>query len=80
MLNTVQEAELRKLMIIKNPLPFKLPFAPWNVKVIQWVIFQRWLMNISISTVIDYMKHWGLTALKSIEKAYEQSQKAVVRK
>jgi transposase len=77
MLNKAQEAELKKLLINKNPHQLKLPFALWNRKAIQSVIYQMWRINIAIRTIGDYMKRWGFTPQKPIKKAYEQSPKAV---
>lgn len=77
MLNKAQEAELKKLLINKNPQQFKLPFALWNRKAIQAAIYQMWRIRIAIRTICDYMKRWGFTPQKPIKKAYEQSPKAV---
>lgn len=77
MLNKTQEAKLKKLLINKNPQQLKLPFALWNRKAIQAVIYQMWRIKIAIRTIGDYMKRWGFTPQKPIKKGYEQSPKAV---
>jgi transposase len=77
MLNSAQEAELKKLLITKNPQQLKLPFALWSRKAIKSVIYQMWRIKIAIRTIGDYMKRWGFTPQKPIKKAYEQSPKAV---
>ena len=49
MLNKAQEAELKKLLINKNPQQLKLPFALWNRKAIQFVIYQMWRIKIAVA-------------------------------
>ena len=77
MLTEPQEAELKRLLINKNPQQFKLPFALWNRKAIQSAIYQMWRIKIAVRTIGDYMKRWGFTPQKPLKKAYEQSPKAV---
>jgi transposase len=72
-----QEKELKKLLCEKNPRQMKLPFALWNRKAIQSVIYKLWRVRIAIRTIGDYMRRWGFTPQKPIKKAYEQSSKAV---
>lgn len=76
-LNKAQEAELKKLLMNKNPQQLKLPFALWNRKAIQSAIYQMWRIRIAVRTIGDYMKRWGFTPQKPIKKAYEQSPQAV---
>lgn len=72
-----QEVMLKKLLTEKNPRQLKLPFALWNRKAIQSVIYQMWRQKIAIRTIGDYMKRRGFTPQKPIKKAYEQKPKAV---
>lgn len=77
LLTKEQEDVLRNLLIIKNPQQLKLPFALWNRKAIQSVIYQMWRIKIAIRTIGDYMKRWGFTPQKPIKRAYERNPKAV---
>lgn len=77
LLTQKQEEVLKKLLIVKNPQQLKLPFALWNRKAIQSVIYQMWRINIAIRTIGDYMKRWGFTPQKPMKRAYERSPKAV---
>lgn len=73
MLNKDQEAELRRLLINKNLQQLKLPYALWNRKAIQSVIYQIWSINIAIRIIGDCMKRWDFTPQNPIKKTYEQS-------
>lgn len=72
-----QEKALKKLLTDKNPRQLKLPFALWNRKAIQSVIFQMWRIRIAVRTIGDYLKRWGFTPQKPTKRAYERSPKAV---
>jgi transposase len=77
LLTKAQEDALKKLLCNKNPKQLKLPFALWNRKAIQSVIYQMWRVRIAIRTIGDYMKRWGFTPQKPAKRAYERSPKAV---
>jgi len=77
LLTREQEKVLRNLLTEKNPQQLKLPFALWNRKAIQSVIYQMWRVRIAIRTIGDYMKRWGFTPQKPLKRAYERSPKAV---
>jgi transposase len=77
LLTKKQEQVLRKLLTDRNPQQLKLPFALWNRKAIQSVIYQMWRVRIAIRTIGDYMKRWGFTPQKPLKRAYERSPKAV---
>jgi len=76
-LTEAQELALKKLLVEKNPQQLKLPFALWNRRAIQSVVYQMWRVRIAIRTIGDYMKRWGFTPQKPIKRAYEKSPKAV---
>ena len=76
-LTEAQESALKKLLVEKNPKQLKLPFALWNRRAIQSVIYKMWRVRIAIRTIGDYLKRWGFTPQKPIKRAYEKSPKAV---
>lgn len=76
-LTPAQEKILKQLIVDKNPAQMKLPFALWNRKAIQSVIYNMWQKKIAIRTIGDYMKRWGFTPQKPLKRAYEQDPKAV---
>jgi transposase len=77
LLTKEQEKVVVKLLTDKNPRQLKLPFALWNRKAIQSVIYQMWSVRIAIRTVGDYLKRWGFTPQKPMKRACERSPKAV---
>jgi transposase len=77
LLTNAQEVALKKLLCDKNPKQLKLPFALWNRKAIQSVIYQMWRVRIAIRTIGDYMKRWGFTPQKPAKRAYERNPKLV---
>jgi len=76
-LTEAQESALKKLLVEKNPKQLKLPFALWNRRAIQSVVYKMWRVRIAIRTIGDYLKRWGFTPQKPIKRAYEKSPKAV---
>ena len=72
-----QEEVLKHLLTDKNPQQLKLPFALWNRKAIQSLIYNNWRVKIAIRTIGDYMKRWGFTPQKPLKRAYERNPKAV---
>jgi transposase len=76
-LTEAQESALKKLLVEKNPKQLKLPFALWNRRAIQSVIYKMWRVRIAIRTIGDYLKRWGFTPQKPMKRAYEKNPKAV---
>ena len=76
-LSATQEDMLMKLMCDKNPSQMKLPFALWNRKAIQQMIYDLWQIRLALRTISDYMKRWGFTPQKPAKAAYERNPKAV---
>lgn len=77
LLTEAQESALKRLLCDKNPEQMKLPFALWNRKAIQEVIWNMWHLRIAIRTIGDYLKRWGYTPQKPAKRAYERKPKAV---
>jgi len=74
-LSQEQEETLQKLMIDKNPLQLKLPFALWTRDAVRLVIKQRFGLSIPLRTISDYLHRWGFTPQKPTKRAYEQDPK-----
>lgn len=76
-LTPAQEKVLKHLLTDKNPQQLKIPFALWNRKAIQALIYNQWRVRIAVRTIGDYMKRWGFTPQKPLKRAYERNPKAV---
>jgi transposase len=71
-LSLEQEGILQKLLVDKNPLQLKLPFALWTRDAVRLVIKQRFGLSIPLRTISDYLHRWGFTPQKPTKRAYEQ--------
>ena len=74
-LSLEQEGILQKLLVDKNPLQLKLPFALWTRDAVRLVIKQRFGLSIPLRTISDYLHRWGFTPQKPTKRAYEQDPK-----
>ena len=67
-----QESALQQLLVDKNPLQLKLPFALWTRDAVQMVIKKSYGLEVPLRTISDYLHRWGFTAQKPTKRAYEQ--------
>ena len=74
-LSQKQEGVLQKLLVDKNPLQLKLPFALWTRDAVRLAIKQRFCLSIPLRTISDYLHRWGFTPQKPTKRAYEQDSK-----
>src|SRR3990172_12524221 len=61
-----------KTVTTKNPLQMKFTFALWTAKMIGQVIFQRFKINMSKSSVCRLLAQLGLTPQRPVWRAYQQ--------
>jgi len=74
-LSQEQESAVQNLLIDKNPLQLKLPFALWTRDAVRMLIKQRYGVAIPVRTISDYLHRWGFTPQKPTKRAYEQDPK-----
>lgn len=74
-----QCATVVNLISDKMPDQLKLPFVLWTRAAVRDLIEQRFGMALSLVTVGNYLRSWGMTAQRPIRKAFEQNDKAVER-
>jgi transposase len=79
LLDTEQEAEVRRLICRHTPDELNLPFALWSRAAVQELIRQHCGVVLAVRTVGKYLARWGFTAQKPIRRAYEQNPAAVRR-
>lgn len=72
-----QQAWLVKTIRGKNPDQLKLPFALWTREAVRDLIERRYGIRLAIRTVGDYLRRWGFTPQKPIQRAYERNPTAV---
>ena len=74
-LSQEQEREMQKILIDKNPMQFKFPFALWTREAVRVVIKKLYKLEVPIRTVGEYLSRWGFTPQKPTKRAYEQDPK-----
>ena len=78
-LNAAQEKAVRTLIAKQMPDQLQLPFALWTRKAVAQLLETRYGLKLPVRTMGEYLKRWGFTPQKPIQKAYEQNPKKVKR-
>lgn len=76
-LNERQQDTVRRLIHDNTPDQVGLPFALWSRTAVLAVIAQQFGIAMPVRTVGHYLKRWGYTPQKPLDKAYEQDPRAV---
>ena len=76
-LNERQQGVIRRAVIDKYPDQLKLPFVLWTREAVQRLIAKRYAVTVSLKTVGNYLKRWGLTPQKPVRQAYERCREKV---
>jgi transposase len=63
----------------KNPDQLRLPFALWTREAVRDLVERRFGVRLAIRTVGDYLRRWGFTPQKPVQRAYERNPAAVTR-
>jgi transposase len=78
-LNAREIRWIYKTVTGKNPLQLKFTFALWTAKMIGQVIFQRFGIKMSKSSVCRLLAQLGLTPQRPVWRAYQQKPEEVQR-
>ena len=78
-LSARQQARIVQTIRDKNPDQLRLPFALWTREAVRDLIERRYGVRLAIRTVGDYLRRWGFTPQKPIQRAYERNPAAVER-
>lgn len=68
-----QEAHIQRLICEQRPEQLKMEFALWSRIAVGELIEQEFAIKLPVRTVGEYLKRWGFTPQKPIQRAYEQS-------
>lgn len=74
-----QAATTVRIITDRCPDQKKLPFALWTREAVQYLLADRFDLQVSVWTVGRYLAKWGLTPQKPLRRAYEQNPVAVKR-
>ena len=72
-----QERDIRRLVIDHTPDQLKMDFALWTRQAVRLLIEQRCGVRLTLQGVGLYLRRWGFTPQKPIQRAYEQQPQAV---
>ncbi len=78
-LSEEQERDIRRLVIDHTPDQLKMDFALWTRQAVLLLIEQRCGVRLTPQGVGLYLRRWGFTPQKPIQRAYEQQPAAVQR-
>jgi transposase len=62
-----------------NPDQLRLPFFLWTREAVRELIRSRYGIELALTTVGQYLKRWGFTPQKPVQRAFEQNPVAVAR-
>ena len=74
-----QQAQIVKTIRERNPDQLRLPFALWTREAVRDLVERRFGVRLAIRTVGDYLRRWGFTPQKPVQRAYERNGAAVER-
>lgn len=72
-----QCATIVRIITDKCPNQLKMPWALWTREAVKELIFIKFEINLSISTVSRLLKKWGFTPQKPLTRAYERNPKKI---
>lgn len=73
LLEPQQETAIQQLICDKRPEQLKMEFALWSRLAVRQLILDEYGIDVPVRTVGKYLKRWGFTPQKPIQRAYEQS-------
>lgn len=63
----------------RNPDQLRLPFFLWTREAVRELIWRRYRIKLALTTVGQYLRRWGFTPQKPVQRAFEQDPAAVAR-
>lgn len=71
-LSREQEKEARTIIAERTPDQLKLPYALWSRQAVREMVQRRYDRKLAVRTVGNYLKRWGYTPQKPLQRACEQ--------
>ncbi len=78
-LSALEQAQVQRQIRERNPDQLQLPFVLWTREAGRDLVARRCGVRLAIRTVGDYLRRWGFTPQKPVQRAYERDQAAVAR-
>jgi transposase len=76
-LSAEEEKQVQWLIQDRTPDQLKMSYALWTRQAVSELIEARFGVRLQVRTVGKYLKRWGYTPQRPLQKAYEQSPVAV---
>lgn len=76
-LTPVHEREIMQIIVDKNPEQLKLKGCMWTRNNIRDLIFQKYKIDIKLSTLGYYLSRWGFSVQRPVKRAYKQDEKQI---
>ena len=67
--------KIQDIIIDKNPDQLKMPFALWTRAAVTQLIHDKLEIDVSLRTISNYLKRWGMTCQRPAKRAYRQDVK-----
>jgi transposase len=78
-LTASQAARVKKLIVGRMPEQLKLPFYLWTREAVRWLIKREYGVKLSLSSIGNYLKGWGMRPQKPVRRAYERDDSQIAR-
>ncbi|MCL6646070.1 MAG: IS630 family transposase, partial [Dehalococcoidia bacterium] len=76
-LSPAQEARIRTDIVDNTPDQLKLRFALWSAQAVRALIKAYFGVDLPVRSVRNYLRRWGFTPQRPLQRAYEQKPQAV---
>ncbi|WHI46726.1 IS630 family transposase [Microbulbifer sp. VAAF005] len=76
-LSAIEEEEVKRWIIGGDPRQYGFDFGLWTRQIVSDLIFERFKIELSVSSVGTLLHRLGLTPQKPLRRAYERDEKAV---
>ena len=74
-----QEQTIQRLVADQTPEQLRMPVARWTRAAIGELIRARYGVRLPVRTIWHYLKRWGFTPQKPLQRAYEQHPETITR-
>ncbi len=76
-LTPAHERGIMQIIVDKNPEQLKLKGCMWTRNNIRDLIFQKYKIDIKLSTLGYYLSRWGFSVQRPVKRAYKQDKKQI---
>lgn len=78
-LSPKQADKIKAIVVGKMPDQIKLPFYLWTRAAVAALILRQYKIQMSLSSIGNYLASWGMTAQKPVRRAYERNDEQIAQ-